>query len=71
MPSEPSLARLFRDHGQRWEIEKIARGNEWVAVRHDDDGTFHILSANDLGALRYHIEAAERESAGGSDDQRP
>ena len=69
MTGDASLARLFRDHGQRWEIEKITRGSEWVAVRRDDGGAFHILSAHDLGALRHHIEASEREGAGGRDDR--
>ena len=65
MPGDASLARLFRDHGQRWEIERIERGCEWVAVQRETDGDFiRIIGARDLGALRYHIEAAERADAG-------
>src|SRR5262245_50140046 len=33
MPGDASLARLFRDHEDRWEIERIERGCEWVAVQ--------------------------------------
>jgi len=68
MAGDASLARLFRDHGQQWEIEKITRGCEWVAVRRDEAGALRILSARDIGALRYRIEAAERADAGGHDD---
>lgn len=60
LPGSPSLAALFRDHGNRWEIEKITRGSEWVAVLPDAD-TIRIVTANDLGTLRFRIEQAERE----------
>ena len=33
MPGDASLARLFRDYAGRWEIERVERGNEWVACR--------------------------------------
>lgn len=58
--SEPSLARLFRDHGHRWVIEKIMRGNEWVAVLRDSDASC-IIAAHDLSALRYKIEQTEQD----------
>lgn len=69
MSGDASLARLFRDHGDRWEIEKITRGCEWVAVRRDEGGALQIIGAHDIGALRFHIEAAEREDGGDHDDQ--
>jgi len=63
MPGDASLAKLFRDHGQRWEIERVERGTEWVAVLRDSKPIILIIGARDLSALRYHIEAAEREDA--------
>jgi hypothetical protein len=62
MPGDASLARLFRDHSERWEIERVERGTEWVACRRDSD-FIDIIGARDLAALRYRIEAAEREEA--------
>ena len=32
MPGDASLAKLFRDSGERREIERVERGAEWVAV---------------------------------------
>jgi hypothetical protein len=64
MPGDASLAKLFREYGDRFEIERVERGTEWVACRRD--GKFiDIIGARDLGALRYRIEAAEREEAEG------
>ncbi|HXP19173.1 MAG TPA: hypothetical protein VN840_05955 [Streptosporangiaceae bacterium] len=62
MPGDASLARLFREYGDRWAIERVDRGTEWVAVRRDGE-LIDIIGARDLGALRYRIEAAEREEA--------
>jgi hypothetical protein len=62
MPGDASLAKLFRDYGERWEIERVERGTEWVACRRDGD-IIDIIGARDLGALRYRMEAAEREEA--------
>ena len=62
MPGDASLAKLFRDFGQRWEIERVERGAEWVACRRN--GSFvDIIGARDLGALRYRMDEAEREEA--------
>jgi|HubBroStandDraft_1064217.scaffolds.fasta_scaffold06540_7 hypothetical protein len=62
-PRNPSLARLFRDHSARWEIEQVPRGTEWVAVHKDPEGWCRIVGARDLAGLRYFIEIAEREEA--------
>jgi hypothetical protein len=62
MPGDASLAKLFRDYGQRWEIERVERGTEWIACRRDGD-LIDIIGARDLGALRYRMQAAEREEA--------
>jgi len=59
MPSKASLAALFRDHGQRWEIERLEPGSQWVACTRDGQAV-QIIAARDIAGLRYHIEAAER-----------
>ena len=63
MPGDASLAKLFRDHGERWEIERVERGTEWVAVLRDSKPVIHVIGARDLAALRYRMEEAEREEA--------
>jgi len=68
MPGDASLARLFRGYGDRWEIERVGRGTEWVAVQRGSEPVIRIIGARDLAALRYRIEAAEREDA---EDQPP
>jgi hypothetical protein len=68
MPGDASLAKLFRDHGQRWEIERVERGAEWVACRRN--GSFiDIIGARDLAALRYRMEEAEREEPGNANGE--
>ena len=62
MPGDASLARLFREYGDRWEIERVERGTERVACRRDGE-IIDIIGARDLGALRYRMEEAEREEA--------
>jgi len=62
MHAEPSLAKLVSDHGERWEIEKVQRGTEWVAVQRESGGDYvRIVAGHDLGSLRYRIEEAERD----------
>jgi hypothetical protein len=62
MHGDASLARLIREHGDRWVFERFQRGAEWVAVRSEDPVT-HIVGARDLAGLRDQMEAAEREDA--------
>jgi len=62
MPADSSLAKLFREYGSRWEIEKVQRGTEWIAVQRDTGGDYVcIVAAHDLGALRYRIDEVECE----------
>ena len=62
MHAEASLARLFRDHGDCWEIEKVPRGTEWVAVQRESGGDYvRVVAGHDLGSLRYRMEEAERD----------
>jgi hypothetical protein len=62
MPGDASLAKLFRDYGERWEIERVERNTEWVACRRDG-GLIDIITARDLAGLRYKMNAAERDDA--------
>jgi len=62
VPGDASLARLFREYGDRFEIERVERGTEWVACRRDGE-FIDIIGARDLAALRYRMDAAEREEA--------
>jgi hypothetical protein len=66
-PRNPSLARLFRDHSERWEIEQVPRGTEWVAVHKDPEGWCRIVASRDLAGLRYYIETAEHEETAGQE----
>lgn len=56
------MAALFRDHGQRWEIEPLEPGCQWVACARDGPAV-QIIAARDIAGLRFHIEAAERDQA--------
>ncbi len=64
MPGDASLARLLREFGKRWEIERVERGTEWVACRRHSE-FIDIIGARDLAALRCRIDAAECEEAAG------
>ena len=66
MPGDASLTKLFRDYGQRWEIEHMEASARWVAVQRDG-ASVRIIGAHDLGALRYRLEQAERDDAGEQD----
>jgi hypothetical protein len=57
-----SLARVFREFGDRWEIEKVQRGTEWVAVQRETGGDYvRVVAAHDLHALRYRMNEVERD----------
>jgi len=39
-----SLAQMIREYGARWDIEKIERSTEWIAVRRDPaDGCTRVI----------------------------
>jgi len=62
MPPNFSLARLLREFGERWEIERVERSTEWVDVLSETGGDYiRIVGAHDLGALRYRMSEVERE----------
>jgi hypothetical protein len=60
-----SLARLLHDKGERWEIERVERGTEWVAVlRATGSGDYiRIVGGQDLGALRFKMNEVEHDQA--------
>ena len=62
LPRTPSLARLLHDYAERWEVERVERGTEWVAVLRDTSGDYiRIVGAHDIGALRYKMDEAEKD----------
>ncbi|MGO9082864.1 MAG: hypothetical protein ACLQDY_28195 [Streptosporangiaceae bacterium] len=65
MPTPPlnhSLARLLHEYGERWEIERVERSTEWVAVLRETAGNYiRIVGAHDIGALRYKMDEVERD----------
>jgi hypothetical protein len=62
MPADASLAKLFRDYGDRWEIERIPTGTQWIAIDRDTSGPYiRLIAAHNIEALRFRIGAAERE----------
>jgi hypothetical protein len=62
MNGDASLAKVFRDFGDRWEIEKVQRGTEWVAVQRETGGDYvRVVAAHDLHALRYRMHEVERD----------
>jgi hypothetical protein len=58
LPGNVSLAKLIKDHGDRWVIEHTGASTAWVAVRRDD---LSVIGARDIGGLRFHIERTDRE----------
>jgi hypothetical protein len=61
MQGDASLARLFRDFGQRWEIEPIPAGTKWIAVLREPGSAGVVMAAaHDVGTLRFRMSQAER-----------
>jgi hypothetical protein len=57
-----SLAQLYRDFAERWEIEPVPPGTKWMGVLREMDGGYvTIVVGHDVGALRYNLTVAERE----------
>ncbi|GEM_PF-1242750 len=62
LPRSPSLARLLHEYAERWEIERVERSTEWVAVLRESGGDYiRIIGAHDLGALRYKMDEVEHD----------
>jgi len=62
MLGDASLARLYREFGDRWDIEPIPPGTKWVAVQRDSGGDLVVMvAAHDVHALRFRMNATERD----------
>jgi hypothetical protein len=62
LPRQTSLAQLLHEYSQRWEVERVDRGTEWVAVLRETSGNYmRIVGARDLDALRYKMDQVERD----------
>lgn len=70
MAGNDSLAKLYREFGDRWDIEQIPPGTKWIAV-HREPGGDHIrlVAANEVGTLRFRMTQAEREQPEEHDSQ--
>jgi hypothetical protein len=52
----PSLAQILHEYGERWEIEQVERGAQWVAVLRETGGDYiRVVSGHDLGVLGYQM----------------
>lgn len=62
-PHPPSLAKLFREFGDRWDIEQIPRGTQWIAVFRESGGDYvRMVAAHDVHTLRFRMNAVENEA---------
>ena len=53
---------MFREFGDRWEIEKVQRRTEWVAVQRETGGDYvRVVAAHDLHALRDRMTEVDRD----------
>ncbi len=69
---DASFAKLYRDYGQRWDIEQIPPGTKWIAVLHESGGDYVIMvAAHDVHSLRSRMDHAEREEPEERKSSRP
>ena len=62
MRPNPSFAKMYREFGDRWDIEPIPPGTKWVAVDRESCGDLtRLVFAHEVGALRYRMTEAEKE----------
>jgi hypothetical protein len=62
-PADNSLAKVYREFGDRWEIEQIPAGTRWIAVHRESDGDYiRLVLARDIGGLRFNMTAVEKET---------
>ena len=54
---------MYREFGDRWEIEQIPPGTRWIAVyRENSDDYIRLVLAHDVGGLRYRMTEVESET---------
>lgn len=61
MPGDASLAKLYREFGDRWDIEPIPPGSKWTAVQRESADYIRTVTAHDVTALRFRMNEVERE----------
>ena len=60
--SNQSVAGLYREFGDGWEIEPIPPGTKWIAVQRETTGDYiRIVLAHEMGTLRFRMNEAEQE----------
>ena len=65
MTGNPSIARLYHEYGDRWEIEPIPPGTKWIAVHREPGSDYlRVVLAHEVGTLRFRMNEAEREQPG-------
>ncbi len=62
MRDEASHAKLYREFGDRWEIEQIPAGTRWIAVQREGGDYIRLVAANGIDTLRFRMTEAERET---------
>ncbi len=62
LPRAESLAKVLYHYGERWEIERVQRSTEWVAVLREVGGDYiRIVGAQDLCQLQYKMNVVEQD----------
>lgn len=61
MRGDASLAKLYREFGDRWEIEPIPLGARWIAVQRESPDYIRTVTAHEIGTLRFRLTEVERE----------
>ncbi len=61
MRGDASLAKLYREFGDRWEIEPIPPGTKWMAVQRESADYIRTVTAHDVHALRFRMNEVERD----------
>jgi hypothetical protein len=62
MHGDASLTRLYRDFGDRWDIELMPPGTRWIAVLRESGGDYvRMVAAHNDHALRFRMNATEHD----------
>jgi hypothetical protein len=62
MQGDASLTKLYREFGDRWDIEQMPPGTKWVAVLRESGGDYvRMVAAHDVHVLRFRMSATERD----------
>ena len=61
--NDNSLAKTYREFGDRWEIEQIPPGTRWMAIHRESGGDYiRFVLANDVPGLRFRMTEIDRET---------